>query len=146
MFGRKKVLKADHPVHESPKIHKSSNNSQSGFIGENEHRLDTKMTYLTSDCEITGTIKFDGSMRIDGNVEGKIMSDKGELVIGKTGTAKAAINIRSVVIEGRVVGNIKATDKVVLKQKAHLIGDLKAKTLVVEAGVIFVGRCNVNHE
>ncbi|MHC4307444.1 MAG: polymer-forming cytoskeletal protein, partial [Planctomycetota bacterium] len=28
--------------------------------------------------------------------------------------------------------------------KAHLIGDLQAKSLVIEEGVVFVGRCNVN--
>ncbi len=42
--------------------------------------------------------------------------------------------------------NIKASDKVELKQKAHLIGDLQAKTLVIEEGVVFVGQCIVNPE
>ncbi len=43
-------------------------------------------------------------------------------------------------------GNIKASDKVELKQKAHLIGDLQAKALVIEEGVVFIGQCNVNPE
>ena len=47
-------------------------------------------------------------------------------------------------IEGRVDGNIFASEKVELKQKAQLIGDLQAKTLVIEEGVVFVGQCNVN--
>jgi cytoskeletal protein CcmA (bactofilin family) len=85
-------------------------------------------------------------MRIDGNFEGELISDNGELVVGKTGNVKATINVRSAVIEGRVNGNIKASDKVELKQNAHLTGDLQAKTLVVEKGVVFVGKCNVNPE
>ena len=82
-------------------------------------------------------------MRVDGKVDGKIITDNGDLVIGETGTVNADINTKSAIVEGRVDGKITASDKVVLKQKAHLIGDLQAKTLVVEEGVVFVGRCNV---
>ncbi len=76
-------------------------------------------------------------------LNGKITANNGELVIGETGTVKAAINTKSAIVEGRVDGRITASDKVVLKKKAHLTGDLQAKTLVVEEGVVFVGRCNV---
>ena len=102
------------------------------------------MANLTLDSDIKGTIKFGQAMRIDGNFEGELITDNGELVVGKTGNVKATIKVRSAVVEGRVEGNIKASDKVELKKSAHLIGDLQAKTLVMEEGVIFVGTCNVN--
>ncbi len=102
------------------------------------------MANLTQDADIKGTIKFGQAMRIDGNFEGELITDNGELVVGKTGKVKAIINVRSAVIEGRVEGNIKASDKVELKKSAHLIGNLQTKTLVMEEGVIFVGTCNVN--
>ncbi len=143
MFGKKKVLKADHPVPVSLEVPESSNDIQRGFREENEFRNDAKKAYITPDCKITGTIKFDGQMRIDGMVDGKIITNNGELVIGETCTVKATIKTKSAIIEGRVDGKITASDKVVLKQKAHLIGDLQAKTLVVEEGVVFAGRCNV---
>ncbi len=143
MFGKKKDKKPDPSAPKSPEVPKPSNDTQKGFKGENEFRNDAKISNLTPDCKIKGTIKFDGPMRIDGKVDGKIITDNGELVIGKTGTVNAAINAKSAIIEGRVDGKITASDKVVLKQKAHLIGDLQAKTLVVEEGVILVGRCNI---
>ena len=105
-----------------------------------------KLTNLTSDADIKGTIKFGKAMRIDGNFEGELINDNGDLVVGKTGNVKANINVKSAVIEGRVDGNIKASDRVELKQDAHLIGDLQAKTLVMEKGVVFVGKCNINPE
>ncbi len=105
-----------------------------------------KLTNLTQDVEIKGTIKFGEAMRIDGNFEGELITDNGDLVVGKTGNVKANINVKSAVIEGRVDGNIKASDRVELKQDAHLIGDLQAKTLVMEKGVVFVGKCNINPE
>ncbi len=104
------------------------------------------MTNLTQDVEIKGTIKFGEAMRIDGKFDGELISDNGELTVGKTGKVKATVKVKSAIVEGRVDGNIKASDKVELKQKAHLIGDLQAKTLVIEEGVVFVGQCNVNPE
>ncbi len=105
-----------------------------------------KLTNLTSDADIKGTIKFGEAMRIDGNFEGELITDNGELVVGKTGNVKANVNVRSAIIEGRVDGNIKASDRVELKQNAHLIGDLQTKILVMEKGVVLVGKCNVNPE
>ena len=104
------------------------------------------MASIASDAKIEGTIKFGQAMRIDGKVDGKIITDKGELVVSETGIVKATVEVKSAVIEGRVEGNITASDKVQLKQKANLIGNLKAKTLVIEQGVVFVGHCNVNPE
>jgi cytoskeletal protein CcmA (bactofilin family) len=143
MFGKKKDKKPDPSVPISPEVPKPSNDIQKGFKKENEFKNDAKVAYQTPDCKITGTIKFDGPMRIDGKVDGKIITDNGELIIGETGTVNAVINTKSAIIEGRVDGKITASGKVVLKQKAHLIGDLQAKILVVEEGVVFVGRCNV---
>jgi len=102
------------------------------------------VTYLTTDVDIKGTIKFDKVMKIEGNFEGELESNEGELIIGKTGAIKANVKVKNATIEGRVDGNIFASEKVELKQKAQLIGDLQAKTLVIEEGVIFVGQCNVN--
>ena len=143
MFGKKKDKKSEPSVPKSPDVPKPLNDIQKGFKEENEFRNDAKMAYQTPDCKIKGTIKFDGPMRIDGKVDGQIITDSGKLVIGETGTVKAAITTKSAIVEGRVEGKITASDKVALKKKAHLIGDLKAKTLVVEEGVVFVGRCNV---
>jgi cytoskeletal protein CcmA (bactofilin family) len=113
---------------------------------ENEPEMKAISAILSSDAEIEGTIKFEEIMRIDGNVNGKISTEKGELVVSESGIVNATITTKSAVIEGRVDGNIIASDKVVLKQKAHLVGDLQAKILVIEKGVVFVGRCNVNPE
>ncbi len=143
MFGKKKDKKPDPSVPISPEVPKPSDDIQKGIKKENEFRKDAKMAYQTPDCQITGTIRFDGPMRIDGKVDGEIITDNGELIIGETGIAKATINTKSAIVEGRVEGKITASGKVVLKKKAHLIGDLQAKTLVVEEGVVFVGRCNV---
>lgn len=116
---------------------------------KNKLRKETEMkeenvTYLTSDAEFKGTIKFNNALKIDGKFEGDMITNDGEVYVGKTGSIKANVKAKNATIEGHVDGNVTATEKVVLKQKAQLIGDLKARTLVIEEGVVFVGKCNVN--
>ncbi len=105
---------------------------------------DENITNFTTDVEIKGTIKFDKVMKIDGKFEGEMTANQGELIVGKTGTVKADVKVKNATIEGRLDGNLEAAEKVELKQNAQLLGDLQAKTLVIEEGVVFVGQCNVN--
>ncbi|MEP9410437.1 MAG: polymer-forming cytoskeletal protein [Candidatus Brocadia sp.] len=102
------------------------------------------VTNLTQDVEIKGTIKFSNIMKIDGKFEGEMITNDGELIVGKTGSIKANVKVKNAVIEGHIDGNVIATEKVELRERAQLIGDLKAKILVIEEGVVFVGNCNVN--
>ncbi len=144
MFGKKKDQDPDQSIPESTEEPKLKVDNKSGFKKAKESGKEAKMANVTQDSEIKGTIKFGQAMRVDGSFEGELTSDNGELVVGKTGKVKATVKVKSAIVEGRVDGNIRATDKVELKQSAQIFGDVQAKTLIVEQGVIFVGNCNVN--
>ncbi len=146
MFGKKKEREQEPSFQKNAEYSKLPEDSEKEIEEANEPEEKALSAILSSDAEIEGAIKFDGIMRIDGNVDGEISTDKGELVVSAQGIVNATITTKSAVIEGRVNGKITASDKVVLKQKAHLTGDLQAKILVIEEGVVFVGRCNVNPE
>ncbi|MBK1790873.1 polymer-forming cytoskeletal protein [Persicirhabdus sediminis] len=94
---------------------------------------------LSTDVEITGSIKFTNDLVVDGRIEGNIESD-GSLTVGENAVIKAAINTRSVIIYGKVEGNITVTERVELKENAELIGDIAAATLAIEPGAIFSGK------
>ncbi|MBM4056111.1 MAG: polymer-forming cytoskeletal protein [Planctomycetes bacterium] len=104
------------------------------------------ITNLTPDTEFKGTIKFSKILKIDGKFDGEMITDEGEVIVGSTGSVKANIKVRNAIIEGQVDGNIIASERVELKKKAKLMGDLQAKTLVIDEGVIFVGKCSVHPE
>jgi cytoskeletal protein CcmA (bactofilin family) len=97
---------------------------------------------LSSDVEIKGKVKFTNDLVVDGLIEGEIFSD-GSLTVGENARIKAEIHTRSVVVYGKVHGNITVTDRVELKANAELIGDIKAATISIEAGAIFVGKSTV---
>ncbi|MCF7790617.1 MAG: polymer-forming cytoskeletal protein [Victivallales bacterium] len=118
-------------------------------IKENEFKKEKKMsknnvTILTPDVEIKGTIKFNNVLEMNGKFEGDLITKDGEVIVGETGEVKANLKGKNATIEGKVEGNVTASEKIELKNKAQLTGDLTAKTLSIEEGVLFVGKCNVN--
>ena len=128
---------------------KLTDSNMGGAEKRNGSRKETEMkeeniTNMTADVEIKGTIKFSNILKIDGKFEGEMITNEGDVIVGKTGSIKANIKVKNAIIEGHVDGNIVASEKVELKERAQLIGDLKARTLVIEEGVVFVGKCNVN--
>jgi len=98
---------------------------------------------LNSDIEIKGAIKFSGEMTFDGKLEGDINSE-GTLNLGDNAIIKGTIDVGSVVVRGKITGNIIAKDKIDLKAKTELFGDVRAAKLVMEEGVTFVGKTEVN--
>jgi cytoskeletal protein CcmA (bactofilin family) len=98
---------------------------------------------LNSDVEIKGNLKFTGELLLEGKLEGEVNAD-GVLTLGEGGTVNGNISANTVVIKGKVNGNVIAKDKVELKSKAELFGDVKAAKLAIEEGVTFVGRTEVN--
>ncbi|MFT5883265.1 MAG: cytoskeletal protein CcmA (bactofilin family) [Crocinitomicaceae bacterium] len=97
---------------------------------------------LSSDVEIKGQVRFTNDLVVDGKIEGEIDSD-GSLTVGENARVRAEIRTRSVVIYGKVHGNITVAERVELKANAELVGDIKAATLSIEAGAIFVGKSTV---
>lgn len=97
---------------------------------------------LLPDVEIKGKVRFKNDLIVDGKIEGEIISD-GSLTIGENAKIKAEIRTSSVVVYGKVHGNITVTDRIELRKDAEVLGDIKAKVLTMEAGAIFVGSSTV---
>ncbi len=98
---------------------------------------------LSSDVEIKGSIKFSNDLVVDGKIDGEIISNGGSLTVGENARISASIKTRSVVIYGKVYGNIEVSHNVELKANCELVGDIKAASLSIEPGSIFVGKSTV---
>ena len=103
----------------------------------------TSKNVLNSDVEIKGNLKFSGELTLEGKLEGEVQTD-GLLNLGDTAVVNGNINAQSVVVRGKLNGNINAKEKIEIKAKAELFGDIRATKLVVEEGVTFVGKTEVN--
>jgi|SRR5215469_16893561 len=98
---------------------------------------------LNADVEFKGTIRFTGELAFDGKIDGDIHSE-GALNLGDNAVVKGTINAKSVVVRGKVTGNISASEKIDMKTKTELFGDIRAPRLSMEEGVTFVGQTEVN--
>ncbi len=98
--------------------------------------------YLYKGSRVTGQLTFQGSARIEGNVDGEIQCH-GTLTIGERAEVRAKISGDVVVIRGRVEGNVVAKEKVELVAPARLFGNIDAPRLVITEGVVFDGDCSM---
>ena len=93
-------------------------------------------------CSVEGKLTFDGTVQINGDFRGEILSD-GTLIVGADARLNAKIQVDTIVIEGNVEGQIEAKQKIELHRGATLIGDVSSPALSVEEGAVFHGHCQM---
>jgi cytoskeletal protein CcmA (bactofilin family) len=98
---------------------------------------------LSKDVEIKGSIKFANEFVFDGNLEGEISSVDGVLTVGENADVRGEVKSKTVIVKGKVHGNITVQERCELHSRSQLIGDLKAARLVIEEGATFVGKSEV---
>jgi len=100
-------------------------------------------TIIGEDVEITGGVKCESSIQLDGKLNGDLTCNGGA-TIGGSSAVKGNLTGETVMVAGQVNGNIAAKDKIELKSTARLHGDIRSRRLTVEDGVTFVGKVDVN--
>jgi len=97
---------------------------------------------LAEGTVLTGEIKAEEDIRIDGIVEGTIDCN-GKIVIGPKGTVKAQVNCVNAELMGKLQGSIRTTGALVLKSTAMYSGDAIVRSMEIEPGAIFNGSCTM---
>ena len=98
--------------------------------------------FLGEGTSFKGTLTFEGTVRIDGKLEGEIFT-KDTLVIGEAAQVTASIHTGVAEISGTVHGNITAERKVDIHANGRLFGNISTPSLVIAEGVIFEGSCTM---
>ncbi len=96
--------------------------------------------FLGEGTDFKGILTFEGTVRVDGRLEGEIYT-KDTLIVGESAVVGAEINVHTIVISGIVRGNINATGKIEVHRPGKLYGNVKTPSLYIEEGVIFEGNC-----
>ncbi len=103
----------------------------------------TRNNILANDVSIKGTIRFDSELIFDGKIEGEIVSEGGNLTLGKNAEVNGEVKTKSVIVHGTVNGNITVSERAELKASSQLTGDLAAMRIVIEEGATFIGKSEV---
>lgn len=94
---------------------------------------------------VKGEIRFTDTLRVDGKVTGKIISDR-ELIVGQTGEVEAEVEVGSLSVSGKVSGTIKVKDRIEIHPRGRVYGELKlaAPNLIIEEGAVFEGSIDMS--
>jgi cytoskeletal protein CcmA (bactofilin family) len=99
-------------------------------------------TLLSRDTEIRGSIRTQGSIRVDGTVNGDLVSAK-TVTIGATGVVDGDVTGEDVIVAGKVKGSLTAHSKISLEGTAQIEGDLNTSRLSIAEGAVFRGLSNM---
>lgn len=101
--------------------------------------------FLGKGTEFKGVLSFEGTIRVDGKVEGEVVS-KDTLIAGDGAYLQGEITVGTIISSGKIFGNINASQKVHIIAPGHIQGNIKTPKLIIEEGVTFDGKSEMTGE
>ena len=99
--------------------------------------------HLDRGTKISGKLRFEGPARIDGTIDEEI--DGKEITIGESAVATAQIRADSIVVCGKVKGELTATNRIEIRNReSHR--QYRGAEAIIHEGAIFEGQCSMGHE
>jgi cytoskeletal protein CcmA (bactofilin family) len=98
--------------------------------------------FMDEGTEFLGELRFRDTLRIDGHLKGKIVSDN-TLIVGESGHVEADIDCGVVSIRGTVMGRVHGRQRIELLAGSKVQATLVSPKLVIEDGAFFQGDCEM---
>src|SRR5229473_249379 len=97
------------------------------------------VTHIGKSIVIKGELSGSGNVYLDGELEGSVELLEANLTVGPDGRIRANVQARSIVVHGRMDGNLYGIKRVELKKSAVVVGDIYTPRIVIEDGVSLKG-------
>lgn len=102
-----------------------------GFLSK-DAKTGEYVSVISEECQFQGTLDLQGSLRVDGRLEGNVDNAK-FVTVSKSGNVKGNVTAQGVVLIGTMQGNIVA-DSVEILATAIIKGDIRSKSILIEGG------------
>ncbi len=112
-------------------------------MGKYNETDNTTINLISNGTEITGDIKSNGDIRIDGSLTGNL-NTKGKVVIGPTGKVNGEVYCKNSEVSGSIEGKISVGQLLNLKASSKITGDIITFKLSIEPGAKFSGNCKMS--
>ena len=99
-------------------------------------------TLISSGTILRGNVKSDTDLRIDGTIQGNVVSTA-KIVVGPSGFVEGNIEGANADITGKVKGNITVKELLQLREKSNVEGNINAAKLQVDPAAVFNGKCQM---
>jgi cytoskeletal protein CcmA (bactofilin family) len=95
---------------------------------------------------IKGELSGSEDLYVDGQVEGSIELQGNSLTIGPHGQVRANVNAKSVIVQGKMEGNIRSSQRTELRKTAVVSGDIVTERVAIEEGAFFKGKVDIQKD
>lgn len=95
---------------------------------------------------IKGELSGSEDLYVDGQVEGSIELSGNRLIIGPHGQVRANVNAKGIIVQGKMEGNIRTTERAELTKSAIVTGDIATQRVAIEEGAYFKGKVDIQRE
>jgi cytoskeletal protein CcmA (bactofilin family) len=104
-----------------------------GLGNGSSRELGDVVSIIGPGMKITGDCESDGTIRVEGSIEGSVKAAK-SVVVGKDGLVVGDITTQDAIIAGRVNGSVKAESRVELQASCRIEGDISSRRVKLEEG------------
>ena len=105
-----------------------------------------EFAHIGKSVVIKGELTGSEDLYVDGVVEGTIELQGNNLIIGPNGHVRASVNAKGVVVQGKLDGNIRASERAELRKSAVAVGDIITQRVAIEEGAYFKGKVDIQKE
>lgn len=100
--------------------------------------MEAVISIIGPGMKVVGDCETDGTIRIEGTVEGSVKAGKA-VVVGKEGRIVGDVTTQDAVISGTVKGTIVAESRLELQATARIDGEIRARRMQLEEGALLNG-------
>ena len=100
-------------------------------------------TLIGPDMTVRGDLEFSGGLYVEGRVIGKVLAVAGKpasLVLGESGSIEGEVHVPVVIVNGSLVGDVHASERIELAPKARVTGNVHYTVVEMSAGAQLTGR------
>jgi cytoskeletal protein CcmA (bactofilin family) len=106
----------------------------------------TDVTHIGKSIVIKGDVSGSRDVYWDGELEGSVELLDGSLTVGSGGCVRANLQARSIVVQGRVDGNLYGLERAELKKSATVVGNIYTPRIAIEDGAFLEGNVRVHKD
>ena len=110
-----------------------------------DHAAKTPKNYISAGTVIEGNIISHEDLRMDGTIKGDIKTT-GCLILGKDSNVEGNILASEAEVAGLITGTVESKGSLTIRATCKIFGDIITRSLNVESGSSFNGRCKVGGE
>ena len=113
-----------------------------------------EFAHIGKSVVIKGELSGSEDLYLDGQVDGSILLKGNNLTVGPNGQVKANVSAKGVIVQGKLEGNLQASDRVELRKSAIVMGDIATQRIAIEEGaylkgkvqILAAGKFSLNHD